>query len=176
MSPQEKIALHRRLGAGYHDAYSRYLERGRVELPEEWRISQDCVYRSPYFGGDEEANMGKWVNAPGQSMNAGATREMDLYAEKFPDWGVAEFMCWASEEGFFTRTRYAGHNRAGVKRSVWVIDFFTTNDGGQINRWDGFVDGEWDEVMEEVVGVSGPFKDFKTYWRALAALEARKTA
>jgi hypothetical protein len=175
MTLEERLALHRRLGAGYHDAYTGHLNRGgRVVFPDEWRISPDCVYRSPYFGGDQDGPIGKWVNTPGASMNDGATRELRLYLAHFPDWTAVEFLSWASEEGFFTRTRYAGATRRGVQVSAWLIDFFFTDAQGLITRWDGFVDGdEWGPIMQIVTGERGPFPDFKTYWRALAAAEKR---
>jgi hypothetical protein len=165
---EERIDLHRRMADGYHDAYANHLQRGRVQLPPEWKFSDDATYGSTYFGSWEGAPIGKMVNRPGVTISDGADRELKVYLAGIPDYRAVEFQGFPSPEGFATRTLFKGTTVRGLKVSSWTLDFFRTNDEGLITRWETFVDSaEFGPIIEAAVGVSGPFESFEAYWRIL---------
>jgi hypothetical protein len=165
MNLEERIAFHRHLATGYHEAYKYRKERGGVVYPEEWKLADDAVYFSPYFGSGE---MGKFMKDAGQSMGDGANLEAIVYTAKFPDWGPVEFMCWPSDVGFSMRTKFEGTAENGTKMSFWACDFILTNEKGEVTRMETHVNGEdFGPVSELAVGVRGPFTDMYVYWEAL---------
>jgi hypothetical protein len=168
MTLEDRIALHRRMAEGYHEAYARRIERGRVQFPPEWRFAEAALYSSAYFGGGRDSPIGKMVNRPGVTISDGASREMRVYAAVLPDYEPVEFHCYPSPEGFVTKTLFVGHTAAGVRMQSWMIDFFLVDDAGLITRWETFSDGEdFGPIVELATGVRGPFPDFATYWRLL---------
>jgi hypothetical protein len=170
MTLKERIALHRRMAEGYHDAYANHLERGGVRFPPEWRFADEATYGSTYFGSWAGAPIGKMVNRPGTDISEGANRELRVYLAAIPDYRAVEFMGFPSPEGFATRTLFEGRTKAGLAVRSWTLDFFLTNEAGLITRWETFVDSaEFGPIVEAAVGVRGPFESFEAYWRILGA-------
>jgi hypothetical protein len=169
MNIAERLALHRRMAEGYHGAYERQHEQGDAVYSEEWKFADDAAYFSVYFTGGQEVPLGEIANASGASMTDGAALEARVYSAVLPDWGPLEFMCWPSDVGFVTRTRYGGHTKDGAAMSFHMIDFVLTNEDGLITRWETFCDGEeFGPVAELAVGLRGPFRNVFDYWGALS--------
>jgi hypothetical protein len=165
VNAQERIALHRRLAEGYHEAYLRRAERGAVIYPPEWQLADDAIYWSSYFG---TAPLKQFHRQAGTTQSESASKEADVYAAQLPDFGPVEFMCFPSEQGFMTRTLFVGHTRGGKRMSFYALDVVLTNEAGQITRWETFVDSaEFGDILELCTGVRGPFKDFHQYRQAL---------
>ena len=161
MHRNARIDLHRRLAEGYHEAYKRRVERGGVIYPPEWRLTDDAIYWSSYFG---TAPLKQFHNRSGASQSDSASREAVVYAVKLPDFAPVEFMCWPSEEGAAWRSRFVGHTTDGKEMGFWAADFILTNEDGLITRWETFVDSdEFGDVLELCTGVRGPFRDFYKY-------------
>jgi hypothetical protein len=165
MTLEERLALHRRLAEGYHEAYKRRVERGAVIYPDEWRLADDAIYWSSYFG---TAPLKQFHKQSGATQSESASREAVVYATKLPDFAPVEFMCWPSENGAAWRSRFEGHTEDGRTMGFFAVDFILTNEEGLITRWETFVDSaEFGDVLELCTGVRGPFSDFYEYRKEL---------
>jgi hypothetical protein len=172
MNLEERLALHQRLADTYFDAYAHHIEREAVVMNDEWKIAPDLQYSCAYFGVGKPAPIAHLVD------DAGNTKEMKVYLAAMPDWRAVEFLGWPSPQGFVTRTRFEGTTKQGRTLSSTLVNFWYTNQSGEITRCDAVINGdEHGPVVEAVTGIRGPFESFEAYWRALrASLACHKNA
>jgi len=168
MNLEERIALHRRMAEGYHDAYMRQDERGDAVYSEDWNFADDAVYSSQYFSGGKDVLIAEMMKSTGKDIHQGAKLEAKVYSDVLPDWKPVDFICFPSDIGFSMQTRFEGHTKDGIKMTFHALDYVLTDEDGLITRWETFVDGEeFGPLAELVLGVRGPFSDMTDYWRAL---------
>ena len=161
---EDRLALHQRLADTYFDAYAHHIERGAVIMSKEWKLAPGLLYSSAYFGVGNPAPVAHLVD------DAGNTNEMKVYLAAMPDWRAIDFLGWPSPQGFITRTRFQGTTKDGRTLSSTLVNFWHTNEVGEITRCDALVNGdEHGPVTEAVTGVRGPFESYEAYWRALTA-------
>lgn len=149
---EDRIALHRRMAESYYDAYSeKTVEDGSTY--DEWKFTIDALYWSPYFG-DNEIELYKYPI----SVRASATMEAKVYTITLPDWAPLGFECWPSDKGFVMQTHFGGHKEDGTLVDFYAYGFIKTNEYGEITRWETHVSPEYNDFLDIVIGVHGPFK------------------
>ena len=163
LSLEERIALHRRMAMSYYNAYVDQMVQGGSTY-EDWKFADDALYWSPYFG-DNVINL----KTNPISVKDSATMEATTYCITLPDWAPLSFDCWPSDNGFVMQTHFGGHKKDGTLVDFYAYGFVKTNDKGEITRWETHVSPEYNEFLDVVIGVHGPFKNGpEPYMEALA--------
>ena len=162
LKAEAKIALHRQMAEGYGTAYLHQAVKGGASY-EAWKFTDDAVYASPYFIGDEVLPL----RESAVSVATSATMEARAYSVKFPDWKPVEFKYWPADNGFVMKTRWEGHTHEGSKMGFYSYSFIETNDYGEITRWETHVNEEYNSFLDVAIGVHGPFRDRDEYIAAL---------
>ncbi len=153
MTLAERIEHHRRMAESYHAAYlNQTVQEG--ETYTEWTFAPHAEYWSPYFG-DNLIDLDNWP----MSVRKAATMEAATYTITLPDWGPLDFHCWPSDNGFVMQSHFGGHDQAGKLWDFYAYGFVRTNGQGQITRWETHVSPEYNEFLDVVIGVHGPFKE-----------------
>lgn len=153
MTLEERIEKHRKMAESYHAAYlKKEVETGATY--DEWVFAPHAEYWSPYFGDnliDLETNP--------ISVQQSAYMEAATYCVTLPDWGPLSFRCWPSDNGFVMRTHFGGHDKDGVLHDFYAYGFVETNEKCEITRWETHVSPEYNDFLDTVIGVHGPFKN-----------------
>lgn len=150
---EERIERHRKMAECYHQAYlKRTVEDG--ETYTEWVFAPHAKYWSPYFG-DNLIDLSEYP----MSVRKSATMEADTYCITFPDWGPLGFKCWPSDNGFVMQTHFGGHDKSGKLWDFYAYGFVETNEAGEITRWETHVSPEYNDFLDQAIGVHGPFKN-----------------
>jgi hypothetical protein len=167
MKLEDRIALHHQMAEAYRDGYLLGVHSGHAEgvhsgrFYELWQFTDDAVYLSPYFTGDQLILL-RDVFGPGTEMVT--TMEARAYSVKFPEWSPVEFKVWAADNGFTMRVRWEGTLKDGTKMGFYSIGFVETNDEGKITRWETHVnDEEYGRFLDVAIGGHGPFKQGADY-------------
>ena len=163
MNLEERVAHHGRMAMSYAQAYLGYrVQEG--EVYDAWKYAPDATYASPYFTGD-----GIRVPLAALSANAGqvATWEAKAYAVKFPDWNPKSFEYWAGDRGFAMKTRWEGTAADGTTMGFYPYGYVDTNDAGELQHWETHVNVEYNDFLDYVIGVHGPFVGPDEYPNAL---------
>ena len=153
---EERVEKHRRMAEAYRAAYwRRGVKDG--EKYEEWKFADDAVFWSPYFTGGRKNTIA--LGGMVVDVATYATMEALSYSVNFPDWGLADFNCWPSDNGFVMRNLFQGHHvDTGEEMSFYSTGFIETNDEFEITNWQTFVNGdEFSPFLEAAIGVRGPF-------------------
>lgn len=160
---EERIALHRRMAEAYRNAYSKKAVKDGGTYAE-WKFADDAIYWSPYFG-DHVIEL----RTNPISVQTSATMEANAYSVTLPDWAPLGFECWPSEDGFAMKTHFGGHNKDGVLVDFYAYGFVRTNELGEITHWETHVSPEYNDFLDIVIGIHGPFKQgTEPYMRALS--------
>lgn len=160
---EERIALHRKMAECYRDAYSDKAVEGGGTY-DDWTFAEDAVYWSPYFGD----NVIDLQTHP-ISVKASATMEAKTYTLTLADWAPLAFECWPSDRGFVMQTHFGGHKPDGTLVDFYAYGFVNTNAYGEITRWETHVSPEYNDFLDVVIGIHGPFKQGpEPYMKALA--------
>lgn len=153
MSLEERIEHHRRMAESYRAAYEAHtVEEGAAYT--EWAFAPHAEYWSPYFG-DEKIDLDKNPITVRQS----ATMEAATYCITLPDWGPLGFKCWPSANGFVMQTHFGGHDADGKLWDFFAYGFVETNAAGEITHWETHVSPEYNDFLDKVLGVHGPFRN-----------------
>lgn len=148
----ERIERHRRMAESYRDAYSdQAVQEGATY--DEWRFSEEAVYWSPYFGD----NLIRLAEYP-ISVKTSAHMEAKAYSVTMPDWAPISFRCWPSDNGFVMQTHFGGHTADGVLHDFHAYGYVETDEECRITRWETHVSPEYNDFLDVVLGVHGPFK------------------
>ena len=160
---EERIAHHVRMAEAYRDAYLRQGVQDGEAFADAWKFAEDGVYVSPYFTGDQ---VFKFSEFPEDTARA-STMEAKAYSLSFPDWKPAGFDYWPADNGLVMKTRWEGHTAAGVKMGFYSYSFITTNEAGELIRWETHVNDEYNAFLDVALGVHGPFHGTGEYLDAL---------
>lgn len=168
MNPEELINHHRQMAESYRNAYLRQGVQDGEEYTDEngqeaWKFSDDAVYASPYFTGDQAFLMSEY----GTDTATAATMEAKAYSLTFPDWKPSDFTYWPADNGFVMKTRWEGSTVDGTKMGFYSYSFVETNSKGEVTRWETHVNDEYSPFLEVAIGVSGPFQGTSAYVDAL---------
>jgi hypothetical protein len=150
---EERIEHHRRMAESYRNAYLKRAVKDGATY-DEWAFADNALYWSPYFG-DNVINLKTHPVRVKQS----ATMEALTYSLTFPDWGLLNFKCWPSENGFAMQSHFGGHHKAGRMMDFYAYGFVETNEFGEIIRWETHVSPEYNEFLDVAIGIHGPFKE-----------------
>lgn len=163
MTLEERLQYHRQLAESYHAAYvERTVEAGSTY--EDWVFAPHATYWSPYFGNDFVD-----LSECPISVRKSAAMEADSYCITFPDWGPLDFRCWPSDKGFVMQTHFGGHDKAGKLWDFFAYGFVETNEAGEITRWETHVSPEYNDFLDQAIGIHGPFKQgSEVYMEAVA--------
>ena len=154
MTPDERLALHRRLGAGMLDAFTKCAERQRVEYPDEHAVSEDAILWIPAIHGSVEYEWGKDLAVSGLTPSERTTQEFGAYWKHMPDFrAVAHGETVVSEKGFAHWIRFGGTTADGRTLEVHEADYVYTNAEGELSRYEAFLD--WKEVGPVLALVTG---------------------
>lgn len=152
-SLEERLTRHRKMAESYYAAYQeRTVEDGASY--SEWVFAPHAKYWSPYFG-DNLIDLSEYP----MSVRKSATMEAGTYCVTFPDWGPLGFKYWPSENGFVMQTHFGGHDREGKLWEFYAYGFVETNEVGEITRWETHVSPEYNDFLDRVIGIHGPFKE-----------------
>ena len=156
-SSEEKLRArlehHRKMAESYHMAYVDRTVEGGASY-EEWKFAPHAQYWSPYFGNnviDLDTNP--------MSVRQSATMEANTYCLTLPDWKPLGFRCWPSDRGFVMQSHFGGHDKDGRLWDFYAYGFVDTNEAGEITRWETHVSPEYNDFLDVVIGVHGPFKN-----------------
>lgn len=153
MTLEETIEHNRRLAESYHRAYVKQtVEDGATY--DDWKFAPHATYFSPYFGN----NMIDLDNNP-MTVQQSATMEASTYCVTLPDWTILSFESWPSDRGFVMKSHFGGHDKDGVMHDFYAYGFVDTNEKGEITHWETHVSPEYNEFLDVVLGVHGPFKN-----------------
>ena len=153
MTLEERLDKHRKMAESYYHAYDQKAVKEGATY-EEWTFAPHAVYWSPYFGDhliDLDQNP--------MSVRQSATMEALSYSITLPDWKPLEFKCWPSDRGFVMQSHFGGHDSAGVMHDFYAYGFVETNEQCEITRWETHVSPEYNDFLDVVIGVHGPFKN-----------------
>jgi len=160
---EDRIAMHRRMAESYHNAYTQKTVKDG-ETYDEWKFAEDALYWSPYFG-DNVIELRIYPI----SVKTSATMEAKAYSVTLPDWAPLGFECWPSDNGFVMQTHFGGHKKDGTLVDFYAYGFVKTNELCEITRWETHVSPEYNDFLDVVIGVHGPFKKGpEPYMEALA--------
>lgn len=172
MTVSERVALHRRLSEGMIDALANSVERQRVDLPAEYRVSEEAVLWAPMVFGDETHRYGEELGATGQSPSDRITAEFQAYWKLMPDFRlVAHGTPFVSEIGFAVWFRFEGTTEDGRTLGLYEADYIQTNEQMEISRIETFHDLKGLAAIFEPFGVSPD-----SGWEALRTLRAQPTS
>lgn len=164
ISLEERISMHRRMAESYRDAYNAKAVKDGATY-DEWIYAEDAIYWSPYFGD----NVIDLRTTP-ISVKTSAMMEAKAYSVTLQDWAPLSFECWPSDIGFTMQTHFGGHKKDGTLVDFYAYGFVKTNDKGEITRWETHVSPEYNDFLDVVIGVHGPFKNgAEPYMEALSA-------
>jgi hypothetical protein len=170
VTPEEKIAHHRKMANGYANAYLRQgVQEGDVYTDASddeavaWQFAADGVYSSPYFTGSQTF---PFSDFPTDTAKA-STMEAKAYSLTFSDWKPADFKYWPADNGFVMKTRWEGHLEDGTGMGFYSYSFVETNDAGEVQRWETHVNDEYTPFLKVAIGVGGPFNGTSEYVEAL---------
>lgn len=93
------------------------------------------------------------------SVRESATMEANTYCLSFPDWGPLGFKCCPSDNGFVMQTHFGGHNKNGNLWDFYAYGFVETNEACEITHWETHVSPEYDDFLDQAIGVHGPSKN-----------------
>ena len=146
MSGEERIARNLELATKFYDGWRLGGERGRIEGWEAQDFAEGAVGFSTWTG-----------EFPLQQRDYGdgASFELNAWLAVLPDLTATDFKAWPTEDGCTWRQRFVGHTADGAARDFWESEFISTNDEGQITRWEFFDD--WigtPKVVQAVTGLS----------------------
>ena len=168
MTPEDRIAQHRRMAEGYGNAYLRQGVQDGEKYADEtdssaWKFAPDAIYTSPYFTGEQVILMSEVAEDTART----STLEAKAYSLTFPDWKPTSFKHWPAENGFVMKTRWQGTTVDGVSMGFYSYSFIETNDDAEITRWETHVNDEYSPFLEVAIGVSGPFHGQTAYMEAV---------
>lgn len=153
MTLEETLEHNRRLAESYHQAYVKQTVQGGATY-DEWKFAPHATYFSPYFGN----NMIDLDNNP-MTVQQSATMEASTYCVTLPDWTILSFESWPSDRGFVMKSHFGGHDKDGVMHDFYAYGFVDTNEKGEITHWETHVSPEYNDFLDVVLGVHGPFKN-----------------
>lgn len=117
------------------------------------------------------------------SVRKSATMEALSYSVTLPDWKPLGFKCWPSDNGFVMQSHFGGHDKEGIMHDFYAYGFVETNEKCEITRWETHVSPEYNDFLDTVIGVHGPFKNgAEVYMEAVgkklaqAGIDIRKMA
>ncbi len=97
--------------------------------------------------------LGEHVIADGFSFGAteGGLRELQMFWQKFPDFGVKEAKVFASESGWAQVLYWAGTAEDGSPVSAQEVDVVTTDDDFDVVRYEIYSEStQWQKLMAVV--------------------------
>jgi len=152
MTLEERIERHRQMADSYVAAYRKQaVQEG--DTYKEWVFAPHAQYWSPYFG-DNVIDLGQYP----MSVRKSATMEATTYCITFPDWGPLGYKCWPSINGFVMQTHFGGHDRNGKLMDFYAYGFVETDENCEITRWETHVSPDYNDFLDEAIGIHGPFK------------------
>lgn len=57
------------------------------------------------------------------------------------------------------KSHFGGHDRDGVLHDFYAYGFVDTNKEGEITHWETHVSPEYNDFLDTVLGVHGPFRN-----------------
>ncbi|MCH4193275.1 MAG: hypothetical protein LKF52_13285 [Butyrivibrio sp.] len=177
MTLEERIEKHRKMAESYYHAYDQEAVKDGSTY-DEWVFAPHAIYWSPYFG-DQTIDLEVYP----MSVRKSATMEALSYSITLPDWKPLGFKCWPSDHGFVMQSHFGGHDKDGAMHDFYAYGFVETNDSCEITRWETHVSPEYNDFLDTVIGVHGPFKNgAEVYMEAVgrklaqAGIDIRKMA
>lgn len=155
MAVEDRLALHQRLSDGIIDAYRSGVERGGIVYPEEWVLAEDMIFWSPTLGKGIEFPYAKEIAAAGLTLAQAATLEAQYIWSKLPNFravGPAGNVI-VNASGFAQWWSFEGTAEDGRVYRLHEADFISTNESGQVSRWEAFLD--WTEMKPLLQLLSG---------------------
>ena len=101
-------------------------------------------------------------------MQKFAVNEAVVCMKAMPDYSLLGFKCYPSEAGFAMQVHLGGHDAAGQLHDYYAYQFVDTNASGEITRWETHVSPEYNDFLDHVLGIHGPFKDGLEAYNAAA--------
>ena len=161
MSPAEKMEYHRKMAETYHDAYARRaIDEKNYQA---WVMAPHAQFWSPYFG-DKAIDLDEGLSA----MQEFGVNEAVVCMKAMPDYSLLGFKSYPSEAGFAMQVHLGGHDAAGQLHDYYAYQFVDTNASGEITRWETHVSPEYNDFLDHVLGIHGPFKDGLEAYNAAA--------
>ena len=152
MTPAEKMEYHRKMAETLHDVYTRRaINENNYQA---WVMAPHAAFWSPYFGNqviDLEDDL--------DTMQKFGINEAVICMKTMPDYGLMGFKCYPSESGFAIQMRLGGHDLQGQQHDYYCYIFVDTNSSGEITRWETHVSPEYNDFLDFVIGIHGPFKN-----------------
>jgi hypothetical protein len=157
MSPEERVARHRRLAANYLSALADGPKLGRIEFPPEWVIRPGTIQWLPSAMGAEGHDLGTLLAEKGITHGERGTAEFRKFWTKMPDFGlVAHGEPIIDETGFAVWIRLEGTTADGVKHGMWEFDIVRMDTEGTITRFEALFDmGELRGLLAVVTETTG---------------------
>jgi hypothetical protein len=166
MTPDERLALHRRLGAGMIEAFTSCADRQRVDYPAEYSVSQDAVMWLPAVSGGVEYAWGKDLATSGLTPSERTTQHFQAYWQHLPDFRAIDHgPTMVSDLGFAHWIRFGGTTTDGRRLTFFEADHVYTNETGEVSRYEAFLDWkEFGPVLALVTGLSPDmtWEDYRT--------------
>ena len=163
ISLSQRLERHQKMAESYRDSYNKHTVEGG-DTYEDWVFAPHAQYWSPYFG-DNVIDLEVYP----MSVRQSATMEADTYRLFLLDWGPLDFRCWPSDRGFVMQTHFGGHNKSSRLWDFYAYGFVETNERCEITRWETHVSPEYNDFLDAVIGVHGPFKNGpEAYMEAVA--------
>lgn len=153
MTLEERIEHHRRMAESYHQAYAKMEVRDGATY-DEWKFAPHAKYWSPYFGNNVID-----LDTHPMSVKDSASMEAMCYSTVLPDWTSLDFKCWPSDNGFVMQSHFGGHDSEGKLWDFYAYGFVETNEKCEIIRWETHVSPEYNDFLDKVIGIHGPFKE-----------------
>ena len=119
-----------------------------------WVMAPHAQFWSPYFG-DKAIDLDEGLSA----MQEFGVNEAIICMKAMPDYSLMDFKCYPSEAGFAMQVHLGGHDADGQLHDYYAYQFVDTNDSGEITRWETHVSPEYNDFLDHVMGIHGPFKD-----------------
>lgn len=121
MNDGDRIALHRKPSEGMIDAFVKYAERQRVELPRKFVASEDATLWASMVYGNQEHQYARELCATGRTPSERNTLEFRKYRKVMPDFRlVAHGTPFVTEDGSPSGSDLKGRpmtaNRTGSTR------------------------------------------------------------
>ncbi len=152
LTPAEKMEYHRKMAETYHDAYARRaIDEKNYQA---WVMAPHAQFWSPYFG-DKAIDLDDGIRA----MQEFGVNEAAICMKAMPDYSLMDFKGYPSEAGFAMQVHLGGHDLQGQMHDYYAYMFIDTNASGEITRWETHVSPEYNDFLDFVLGIHGPFKD-----------------
>ena len=125
-----------------HQELTRAHVEGRTPTPTDDRPARKVIFFTPQSG-EREVDWGG-----GMRSNRTSIRELEMYWQRIPDFGIERFRIYPSETGWVQVVYWGGTSEDGRHHRREEVDVVDTDEDGNVIRWEAHSDKQqWMDLV-----------------------------